>query len=51
MSAKNTLKNNQAKAAIVKGLMIQLINTVRNNPFGFLPTSLIAEKSIYTIIG
>ena len=51
MSAKNTLKNNQPNAAIVKGLINQLITSVKIKPFGFLLTSLMDEKSTCTIIG
>ena len=50
-SANSTLKNNQPKAAMVKGLINQLMTTVSNNPLGFRPTSFMEEKSICTIIG
>ena len=51
ISAKKTLKNNQPKAAIVKGFINQLITKVKKIPLGFLPTSLMEVKSTCTIIG
>ena len=44
-STNNNLKNSQPNAAILNGLMIQLIVIVSIRPLGFLRTSLMAEKS------
>ena len=50
-SAKKPLKNSHPKAAIVKGLINQLMTSVNANPLGLLPTSLMDEKSIWIIMG
>src|SRR5690554_8229256 len=50
-STNKILKNNQPKAAMVKGLISQLTTKVNSKPLGRRPTSLTAEKSICTIIG
>ncbi|MDT4848451.1 hypothetical protein FQZ97_825400 [compost metagenome] len=49
--ANRYLKNSTPSAAMVKGLMSQLITTVSIRPCGFLPTSRTAAKSIWIIIG
>jgi len=45
-SANKTLKNNQPKPAIVKGLMSQLMMSVSHRSLVFFPVFLIEAKSI-----
>ncbi len=47
----NFEKNSQAKNAIVKGLISQLITRVRITPLGLRPTLLMLVKSTCSIIG
>jgi hypothetical protein len=49
--AKTCSKNSTARAAIVKGLISQLMTSVITRPLGRRPTALSEPKSIAIIIG
>jgi hypothetical protein len=49
--ANRWLKNNTPSAAIVKGLISQLMTRVMTSPFGLRPTSFSEPKSMAIIIG
>ncbi len=49
--AKRCLKKSQPRKAMLKGFTNQFTNRTIRIPFGRRPTSLMAEKSIRSIIG